>query len=770
MRFKPKKENAFGLNPWMLVDDDFSMVRQELNHKEMVFAQGNGFIGMRGSYDEPVSENEWDSCNACFLNGSYEVEDILYTFRRKGMNPTCEVMLRVPDWHMINVAVDDEVFCMPDVEILSTERVFNIRNGVVTRKVVWKTKLGKTVTIHSKRFICLTRKNSCVVEYSVEVDCDAHVAVSTEFEGDVKNLFSKEKFLSVDSLMAEANVQNLELVTERSGQRVVMASLLQVNGSAKGIEGSFGDTKTVSAYKATVKANERVDVSKFVNIALTAKDNERVGNKLVSDVLKDLEDGIEILEKEQNEYWDAFWENADITIDGDAAVQQGIRFCMMQLVQNSGKDGRTNIGAKGLTGYSYAGKCFWDTEIYMQPMLLNAQPELARNLIDFRYHTLDKARALAKFSYMKGALYPWETISGEESSFIYEAATAQFHLQCAIGFSIKQYLAATDDVAYIADKGLEVLLETSRCLFDVGAFIPARDNKFCMNCVCGPDEYSPMVDNNCYTNTMTMHHFDFTLQMVKKIADFAPEKLDALKIRINLREEELASFAKARDNMYIPYSDEYQIHLQDDQFLYKDPVDLEAWMKTDEYVKHDIHSLSLFRKQLLKQADVVLLMVLRSKDYSVEQQKMNYEFYEPKTINDSSLSPCAYSIVASVIGKDEHFFPYLKYTSRMDIDNYQGAGGLHTASMGGAWMSVVQGVAGIVVQDGLLYIDPKLTKDWCRLEFKYRFKNSQVNIKITTDEFEITLLKGDGFGFKFKNEDYQLSPDNDQLRIKHSLS
>lgn len=766
MRFKPKKENAFGLDPWKLVDKEFSMERTDLHHKEAVFAQGNGFIGMRASYDEPVSDNEWESYNACFLNGSYEVEDILYTHRRKGLNPTAEVMLRVPDWHMINLSVDDEVFCMPSVEVLSTERVFDIKTGIVTRKVEWKTKQGKKVTINSKRIICLNRKHSCAVEYSVEVDTAAQVAISTEFEGNIKNLFSKDKFLSIDLLKAEKNIQLLELLTQRSEQRVVMTSALAINDSMQGVEGSVKGTKAVSEYKTSVKANETIKVNKFVNIVLTEKDNKNYKAEIGNEMFIDFADGFNALEKEQNESWNAFWENADIIIEGDAAVQQGIRFCMMQLVQNSGKDGKTNIGAKGLTGYSYAGKCFWDTEIYMQPMLLNAQPELAKNLIDFRYHTLDKARDLAKFSYLKGALFPWETISGEESSFIYEAATAQFHLQCAIGFSIKQYLSATNDIAYIADKGLEILLETSRCLFDIGAFIPARDNKFCMNCVCGPDEYSPMVDNNCYTNTMTMHHFDFTLQMLEKVAESAPEKLEALKSKINLQEEEIANFAKAKDNMYIPYSDKYQIHLQDDQFLYKDPVNLEEWMKTDEYLKHNIHPLSLFRKQLLKQADVVLLMVLRPKDYSVEQQKRNYEFYEPKTINDSSLSPCAYSIVASVIDKKEHFIPYLKYTTRMDIDNYQGAGGgLHTASMGGGWMSIIQGVAGIVVQDGKLSINPKMNEEWDKLEFKYRFNNSQVNIKIDNDNFEMTLLEGDGFDFEFNDKSYQLSATSCQLSI-----
>ncbi len=766
MRFKPRKENTFGLDVWKLVEDEFSSDRTDILHKEAVFSQGNGFIGMRGSYDEPLSDNEWDSYNACFLNGSFEYEDVLYTFRRKGLTDKHQIMLRIPDWHMIVLRVDGEVFCLPDVTRLKTERVFDMKTGVVTRCVEWKTQQGKTVSVQTKKIICLTRKNSCAIEYSVSVDQDAEIQFSTELEGDVKNLFSKIKYLSVDSLSADKNRQQMELVTARSGQRVAMASLVQINGSAEGVESTAEGTRTLSRYSQTVQSGETITVSKYVNIVLAKKDDLDAINRASVGVEKDAADGMALLETEQDNYWAEFWKNADILIDGDDAIQQGIRFCMMQLVQNSGKDGQTNIGAKGMTGYSYAGKCFWDTEIYIQPFLLNAYPEYAKALIDFRYNTLEKAREHAKFVYLKGALFPWETINGEESSFIYEAGTAQYHLQCAIGLSIKQYSAVTGDYNYVAEKGLEILMETSRCLFDVGAFIPARGNQFCMNCVCGPDEYSPMVDNNCYTNTLTMHHFDFTLQMVKKLAESAPEKLQALREKIGLTDAELADWERAKDSMYIPYSEELGIHLQDDQFLYRDPVNLEEWMQTDEYKKHEIHPLNLFRKQLLKQADVVLLMVLRSKDYSLEQKKKNYEFYEPKTINDSSLSPCAYSIVANEIGQTEQVLPYLKYTVRLDIDNYQGSGGgLHTASMGGAWLSIVQGIAGFVVQDGKLYIDPRMSKDWKRLQFNYRFNNSHVRVVLREKIIELELLEGRGFEFQLNDKSFALNETTPSLEL-----
>lgn len=769
MRFKPKKENAFGLDLWNLVDKEFSMKRTELLHKEAAFAQGNGFIGIRCSYDEPVSDNEWESMNACFLNGSFEYEDILYTYRRPGLNPRAQLMLRIPDWQFILLTVDGEEFCMPKVKIVSTERIFSIENGIVSRSVVWQTKSGKKVSINSKRFISLTRQNSCLLEYKVSINQDAEVSIKTEIDGDIKNLFSKSKYLKTDSVYAEKNTVGMELVTERSEQRVVMASSLLINSSETEVESQSQKDKVVSTFSSNLAADEELNVGKFVNISLTDTNDKNEFKKSLSRLKKDQADGFSALENEHCRFWKKFWKDADLIIEGDDAVQQGIRYCIMQLIQNSGKDGKSNIGAKGLTGYNYSGKCFWDTEIYMQPVLLNAKPELTEKLIDFRYNTLGKARELAKFSYLKGALYPWETINGEESSFIYEAATAQYHLQCAIGLSIKQYLAVTDNFNYIAEKGLEILIETSRCLFDVGAFIPARDNKFCMNCVCGPDEYSPMVDNNCYTNTMTMHHFDFSIQMLDQLEEENPSEFEKLKKKLKLESSEIENWKRARDNMHIPYSEKYGIHLQDDQFLYRDPVNLKEWMKTDEYKKHEIHPLNLFRKQLLKQADIILLMVLRSKDYSTEQKCKNYEFYEPKTINDSSLSPCAYSIVAGEIGKSEDFIPYLKYTCRMDIDNYQGTeSGIHTASMGGAWLSIIQGVAGIIIQDGKLHLNPMLPPDWRKLEFKYRFNNSQINISVNPKGFELKLLQGKGFSFNFNNQTYMLNKNNPVFSTKLS--
>ncbi len=762
MRFKPKFENEFGLAPWNLIDNSFSAERAKLLYTEAVFSQGNGFIGMRGSLDENISDDEWESYNACFLNGSYEYENILYTWRRHGLTEKSQVMLRIPDWNFIVLTVDDELFRMKDVNVLSTKRIFDIKTGIITRKVEWETKQGKKVTINSKRFISLTRKNSCVIDYNVSVNKTAKIAISTEFNGNIKNLFSKNKFLSVVNLNADKNKQNIELVTERSKQRVVMASILTVDNSDKNIQGLVKNNKTISNYSTKLEPSKSLNIQKFINIILTKKDDKDSINTAISKVAKDAKDGVSVLENEQNKYWKKFWDNADIIIDGDTGIQQGIRYCMMQLIQNSGKDGKTNIGAKGMTGYNYAGKCFWDTEIFMQPFFLNANPEFAKALIDFRYNTLDKAKEHAlNLSFKDGALFPWETINGEESSFTYEAGTAQYHLQCAIGYSIKKYFDITNDLEFLADKALEVLIETSRILFNVGAFIPARDNQFCMNCVCGPDEYSPMVDNNCYTNTMTMHHFDFTLQIIAKVAEKYPAKFAKLKSTISLKDAEFANWKKAKENMYIPYSKKYGIQLQDDQFLYRDPVNLEEWMKTDEYKKHKIHPLNLFRKQLLKQADVILLMVLRAKDYSIEQKRANYEFYEPKTINDSSLSPCSYSIVANEIGLNEQFLPYLNYTVRLDLDHYQGTGGgIHTASMGGAWLSIIQGIAGIVVQDGKIYINPKFPKEWGQLEFKYRFNNSQVNIKINSNKIEMNLLDGNGFDFEFNNKKYSISKTN----------
>jgi alpha,alpha-trehalose phosphorylase len=750
MRFKPKVTNAFGLDPWILLDEGFKYEQSPHWHREAVFSQGNGQIGMRGNLDEPLDDNAWRGIYACFLNGCYEYEDLAWAWRRYGLAEKSQCMMRIPDWHIIRLTVGGEPFSMLTGQVRASRRELDMRTGILTRQVEWQSPQGRTIRIATERLISVDRLDLAVIRYRVTaIGGDCPVTLATGFDGDVEYLFGGKHFLAASAADITDGLHYLELHTQRSQQTIGLAA------AVSGCEGfTRQDTTTESRvdtqFSGTLHSGQTATLTKYAAILLERaqpaaglRDRARRAAGAAASV------GLDKLRADHCAIWSDFWQDADITIEGDPAIQQGVHYAMFQLVQSAGKDGLTNVGAKGLTGYLYAGKTFWDTEVYMVPFFANARPAWARALLDYRYHTLDKARAYAKSLHFAGALYPWETINGEESAFIYEASTAQYHINAAVGYAIERYYEATGDWEYLGTRGLEMLIETSRMFYSLGAFIPQRGNQFCLCEVCGPDEYSPMVDNNCYTNTMVKHQFLFTCETAQRLERESPAAWATLQARLALGDEEMANWRRAADAMYIPYATDLAIHLQDDQFRYRPPIgDIEQWKAASGYAEGKIHPLNLFRAQVLKQADVILLMVLRSLDYDTAQKRRNYDYYEPKTLHSSSLSPCMYSITASELGRADHALPYLFYTVRLDLDNYGGSEmGLHTAALGGAWRGIVQGLGGLAFHNGRIDIAPRLPQGWRRLCFNFRYQGSQARLDIEPSQARVTLLDGPGFAF-----------------------
>jgi alpha,alpha-trehalose phosphorylase len=320
-----------------------------------------------------------------------------------------------------------------------------------------------------------------------------------------------------------------------------------------------------------------------------------------------------------------------VEINSDVAVTQGIRFSMFHIYQSTGKDGITNISANGLTGTGYSGHTFWDTEIFMMPMYIYTAPEIAKQLIMYRYNILPNAKKRAKEMDDVGALFSWNSINGEECGHVFEAVTAQYHINNAVFYAIKQYYEATDDIDFMVNYCAEILFEISKCLSHRGNFIPLKGNKFCINCICGPDEYNPIVDNNLYTNLMTKKMFDFTLEIKELLEKNYTEKYNELLIKTEMNDEEFARIKLASENMYLAYSNELDIYMQDDNFFYKDPIDIENIPLNKLPLLTNLHPLNLWRYQVCKQADIILLMFLQSQEFTPEMRKKVFDFYEPKT-------------------------------------------------------------------------------------------------------------------------------------------
>ena len=453
--------------------------------------------------------------------------------------------------------------------------------------------------------------------------------------------------------------------------------------------------------------------------------------------------GFKEIKNRQLKSMDNFWKHSDIEIEGDNQLQLGLRFNLFHLNQAAGRDGLTNIAAKGLTGDGYEGHYFWDTEMYMLPLFVYTQPEVAKALLSYRHSILPKARIRAKeLGVNKGILFPWRTINGEECSAYYPAGTAQVHINADIAYGVKLYFEATNDVEFMCEKGLEILIETARFWMEFGDFIEEKDNKFCINGVTGPDEYTAIVNNNFYTNLMAKHNLLFAVKGVEELKD--REEVVNLFNKIGFDLSEVDMWKKASENMYLPYDDEKKLTMQDDTFFSKKVWDFENTPKENYPLLLHYHPLTIYRYQVNKQADTVLGQLMFSNEFSLEQKKRDFDYYEKITTHDSSLSRSIFGMMASEIGEKEKAYNYFMDTALMDlIDMQQNTkDGIHAANMGGTWMSIVYGFAGMKVNDGKLNINPRLPEKWSKVSFKITFKNKLIKITITELDTIYELIEG----------------------------
>nr|WP_274601625.1 glycosyl hydrolase family 65 protein [Clostridium rhizosphaerae] len=441
---------------------------------------------------------------------------------------------------------------------------------------------------------------------------------------------------------------------------------------------------------------------------------------------------------------------------------------MFHLLQSVGRDGKTNIGAKGLSGEGYEGHYFWDTEIYMLPFFLYNNPDISRKLLEYRYSILPNARERARImSHKKGALYPWRTIDGDECSAYFPAGTAQYHINADIAFAIKRYMEATEDKDFLLNYGAEILFETARLWADLGEFIENKGNKFCINDVTGPDEYTAIVNNNCYTNLMAKENLEYAYKTAVWMKENAKEAYEELINKIGFIEDELQFWKKASDNMYIPYNEELGIYLQDDSFLYKTPWDFENTPKENYPLLLHYHPLVIYRHQVCKQADLVLAEFLLNHKFDIEQKRRDYDFYEKVTTHDSSLSTCIFSIMASEVGYHDKAYKYFMETATMDLtDSHRNTkDGIHAANMAGAGMCLVNGFAGMRVYEDTISFNPYIPKEWQEYKFKVTYRGRLIEIKVNKDGTSYRMLEGESLEIVHRGEKKIIS--NEELRMKN---
>ncbi len=763
--------DQFPAKPWAI--ETRAYFGNHVQESETVFALANGYLGLRASHEEdhPVVEP------GTYLNGFHELRQIVYGESAYGFAKTGQTMLNCPDGKIIKTYVDGEPFDIDSGELASYRRRLDMQRGFQRRQVVWVTPTGKRVDLRTTRLVSLAHRHlACLhLELTVE-DADADIVFSSELRH--RREFGEDDRDAEDPRMGaipEAAVLQpaghwahdwrsvLSYRTTRSGL-VLACGMDHEIKSESDVTVDTDQTDDVGrvVFRLRARAGEPIHLTKYLayhyNAARPAEDlRAQVGWTL--DAARSA--GYEELLSRQEKAAADFWEHADVVLEGDPETQQVVRWNLFQLLQASACVDGHGIGARGLTGKTYEGHYFWDTEIYVLPFLIYTNPRVARAVLKFRYDKLDKARERAHELGHRGALFPWRTINGEEASAYYAAGTAQYHINADIMYAMRKYVDATGDVGFLDDFGAEMLVETARLWVDLGYYNPRRGGKFCITGVTGPDEYTAVVNNNYFTNIMARQNLNYAARTLRELAK-RNERAYAHVVRTtDLQETEIDDWLRAAGSIFLPYDEERGVHAQDDAFLDKDVWDF-AETPADNYpLLLYYHPLNLYRHQVIKQADTLLALFLLGKEFSVEEKRRNFDYYDPLTTHDSSLSVCIQSIIANEIGYTDKALEYFRFAATMDLSDVGGnvRHGAHIASIGGSWMALVYGFGGMRDYAGQLSFEPRVPDVWERLTFHVTVRGNRLRVGAATDTTTYDLLEGDELTFTHCETAVTLSSD-----------
>ncbi|MTV53027.1 glycoside hydrolase family 65 protein [Massilia buxea] len=759
--------HRFPPDPWRLQETSPDAATHFLN--ETLFALGNGYIGVRGTAEEGWSGPAGTSLDGTYLNGFYESEPIHYPETAYALAKTNQFMLNVPNAKGIAVYLEDERFDPLQGTVEAYQRTLDLRTGILERSLRWTSPGGRTIAWRSRRLVSFDNKHLLALQVEVTpLNFAGTVRIVATLDGAVKNIEAGDDprvgsavsgpALTLLGVEQDESFAALVQQTRNSGFRLVSATLTAVESShATAFEQDglrLAQTFTVPAVQG-----QPIVVTKYASYHSSRDYPE--GELLPRSralLAQARADGFEALAQRQCAYLADFWQQADVEIDGDDALQQGIRFNAYHLLQSVGRDGKTNIAAKGVTGEGYEGHYFWDTEIYIFPYFLYNKPEIARKLLDYRWAGMESARRRARqMSHERGALYPWRTIAGEECSAYFPAGTAQYHINADIAYSIKLYWDATGDIDWLRAHGAEIVMETARIWTGIGSY--DRQGRFVINEVTGPDEYTALVNNNYYTNAMAQLHLRFAATVADKLAAGYPQDHARIAAAMGLQEGEPAEWRRAADLMHLPYDTELGIHEQDDSFLSKKRWDF-ANTPADKYpLLLNYHPMVIYRHQVCKQADVVLALLLLSDQFTLDDKRRDFDYYEAVTTHDSSLSSCIYSIVAAEVGYQDKAYDYFMETARMDLDDTHGNTryGVHTAAMAGTWLGVAYGFGGMRVVDGEVRFAPTLPARWRHYQFHIHLHGCLLRVRVGGDGTTYTLLRGEALRIHHRGRQVDLT-------------
>lgn len=761
---------------WNLIEKRF--MPDLLEQDETMFALGNGYLGMRGCFEEggPIGQN------GTFINGFYESWPIIYPEDAYGLATTGQTIVNVTDTKIIKLYIEDEPFWLPHANVRSFDRRLNMQSGTLDRDIIWETPAGKQVSIKSRRLVSFEHRHVAAIWYQITLlNAPAPIVLSSEMianeptsrRGNHDPRQAKqfsEKVLT--HRLSYAKDERIVLCHATSKSGIVLACAIDhtIETSLR-VNWKTSYTPDAGQVVATIDAEpgQPITLMKYIvyHTSHTAPPEE-VCARAERTLDRAIDIGFHALLAGQERYMEDFWQRSDVKVitNPDRAqasttgVQQAIRFNLFHVLQACARAENTGVPAKGLTGAAYEGHYFWDTEIYVLPFLTYTAPRIAKNLLRFRHGMLDKARARARELNQQGAMYPWRTINGEEASAYYAAGTAQYHINADIMYALKKYIQATEENEFLFDEGVEMLVETARLWRSLGYYSQRKGGQFCIHCVTGPDEYNTVVDNNAYTNLMARENLRYAAETVERVRDDRPDLFTALVHKTRLDPSEIVEWKQAADRMYVPYDERLGITPQDDQFLEQKPWDFDR-TPADKYpLLLYFHPLTIYRYQVIKQADLVLAMFLLGHEFPPELKRRNFAFYDPITTGDSSLSACIQSIMAAEVGEKDKALEYSRVATLMDLGDVAGnvKDGCHIAAMGGVWMIFVYGFAGLRDYGGQLCFWPALPDVLHCIHFHLQYRGRRLEVNVGHKTTEYRLKSGAGLTIRHEDEEIKLSP------------
>lgn len=734
-------------NEWSIIEEGFEASR--VKSSESLFSIGNGAMGQRANFEEFYSGKTFQGS---YIAGVYYPDKTKVGWWKNGYPEYFAKVLNAPSWIGINVQINGEMLDLAACEVKNFRRELNMKEGWYHRSFEATLQNGTEIRVNIRRFLSLAIDELGVIRYEIQVlNQAAHVVFEPYIDAGVHNEDAnwEEKFwepLSASSENESAFVTAKTYKT-RFGATTFMHNQLTVNGEALGqaIVTEKTMEKVVHQYAVDASANDVITLTKFGGYTVSLNHPEEALVTAAQKVIeKAVGTGYDQLLEMQIRDWNEIWEMADITIEGDVKAQQGIRFNIFQLNQTYlGRDSRLNIGPKGFTGEKYGGSTYWDTEAYCLPFYMATKnQEVARNLLAYRYNHLEKAIENAeKLGFTNGAaLYPMVTMNGEECHNEWEITFEEIHRNGAIAFAIFNYHRFTGDYSYIPEKGLEVLIGIARFWHQRATFSTYR-NQYVILGVTGPNEYENNVNNNWYTNYIAKWCIDYTLEQIAKIESEYAQDYTRIMNKVKLSKAEMVQWKAVADNMYFPYSEEHQVYLQQDGFLDKELITVADLDKSQRPINQKWSWDRILRSPYIKQADTLQGFYFFEDHFSKEELERHFDFYEPFTVHESSLSPCVHSIQAATLDRMEQAYTFYLRTSRLDLDDYNKEvhEGLHITSMAGTWMSIVEGFGGMRVKNDTLHFEPRMPKQWKGFSFKINFRNQILKVSVHENETKFAL-------------------------------